>query len=106
MQVKTFTKRDIAKIVSRNLNKSIRKSIIYTDEVFNAVRELLCKDDDFIRVEVRNFGVIESKPAKAKPKAKKSFNTKSKYLFISVMTWIESGAEDIKKLRMMGLTMK
>ena len=25
---------------------------------------------DYIRVEVRNFGVIESKPAKAKPKAK------------------------------------
>ncbi len=42
----------------------------------------------------------------AKPKAKKSFNIKSKYLFMSVMTWIESGAEDIKKLRMMGLTMK
>ena len=70
MQVKTFTKRDIAKIVSRNLNTSIRKSVIYTDEVFNAVRGLLCKDDDYIRVEVRNFGVIESKPAKAKPKAR------------------------------------
>ena len=55
MQVKTFTKRDIAKIVSRNLNTSIRKSVTYTDEVFNAVRELLCKGDDFIRVEVRNF---------------------------------------------------
>ena len=70
MQVKTFIKRDIAKIVSKNLNTSIRKSVLYTDEVFNAVRELLCKDDDYIRVEVRNFGVIESKPAKAKPKAR------------------------------------
>ena len=44
MQVKTFTKRDVAKIVSRNLNTSIRKSIKYTDEVFIAVRELLCKN--------------------------------------------------------------
>ena len=34
------------------------------------MRGLLCKDDDYIRVEVRNFGVIESKPAKAKPKAR------------------------------------
>ena len=50
MEVKTFTKRDIAKIVGRNLNKSIRKSIIFTDEVFNAVRELLWKDDEYIRV--------------------------------------------------------
>ena len=70
MRVRTFTKKDIAKIVGKNLNTSVRKSIKYTDEVFNAVRELLCKDDNYIRVEVRNFGVIESKPAKAKPKAR------------------------------------
>ena len=44
--------------------------------------------------------------SKAKPKAKKSFNTKSKYLFMSVMTWIESGAEEIKKLKIIGLTTK
>jgi hypothetical protein len=44
--------------------------------------------------------------SKAKPKAKKSFNTKSKYLFMSVITWIESGAEEIKKLRIIGLTTK
>ena len=37
--------------------------------------------------------------SKAKPKAKKSFNTKSKYLFMSVITWIESGAEEIKKIK-------
>ena len=65
MEVKTFTKRDIAIKVGKNLNMSIRKSIIYTDEVFKAVRELLCEDNDYIRVEIRNFGVLESKPAKA-----------------------------------------
>ncbi len=70
MQIKTFTKRDIAKIVGEKLDISIRKSLIYTDEVFKAVKELLCKDEDYIRVEVRNFGVLESKPAKAKPKAR------------------------------------
>ena len=73
MQVKTFTKRDIAKIVSRNLNKSIRKSIIYTDEVFNAVRELLCKDDDYIRVEVRNLELLKVSRLK-QTKSKKSKN--------------------------------
>ena len=70
MQVKTYTKRDIAKIVGQKLDISIRKSVIYTDEVFKAVKELLCEDRDYIRVEVRNFGVLESKPAKAKPKAR------------------------------------
>ena len=70
MEVKTFTKRDIAIKVGKNLNISIRKSIVYTDEVFKAVRELLCEDEDYIRVEIRNFGVLESKPTKAKPKAR------------------------------------
>ena len=70
MQIKTYTKRDIAKIVGKKLDISIRKSMIYTDEVFKAIKELLCRDEDYIRVEVRNFGVLESKPAKAKPKAR------------------------------------
>ena len=70
MIVKTFTKRDIAKIFSKNLNISIRKSLVYTDEVFKTVRTLLCKDDEYIRIELRNFGVLECKPAKAKPKAR------------------------------------
>ena len=70
MQVKTYTKRDIARIVGKRLDISIRKSVIYTDEVFKAVKELLCKDEDYIRVELRNFGVLESKPTKAKPKAR------------------------------------
>ena len=70
MQIKTFTKRDIARIVGKKLDISIRKSVTYTDEVFKAVKELLCEDEDYIRVEVRNFGVLESKPAKAKPKAR------------------------------------
>ena len=56
MQVKTYTKRDIAKIVGQRLDISIRKSVIYTDEVFKAVKDLLCKERDYIRVEVRNFG--------------------------------------------------
>ena len=70
MQIKTFTKRDIAKIVGKKLDISIRKSVTYTDEVFKAVKQLLCEDKEYIRVEVRNFGVLESKPAKAKPKAR------------------------------------
>ena len=44
--------------------------------------------------------------SKAKPKAKKSFSTKSKYLFMSVITWIESGAVEIKKLKIIGFTTK
>ena len=70
MEVKTYTKRDIAIKVGEKLNVSIRKSTSYTDEVFKALREMLCGDKDYIRIEIRNFGVFESKPTKAKPKAR------------------------------------
>tara|TARA_Y100000768_G_C23937967_1_gene663536 strand:- start:216 stop:524 length:309 start_codon:yes stop_codon:yes gene_type:complete len=70
MSIKTYTKRDIAIRVGEKLNISIRKSLVHTDEVFNAIRELLCEDKPYIRIEIRNFGVIESKPTKAKPKAR------------------------------------
>lgn len=44
--------------------------------------------------------------SKASPKAKNSFSTKSRYLLMSVITWIESGAAAMKKFKMMGLTTK
>jgi len=70
MSIKTYTKRDIAIRVGEKLDISIRKSLVYTDEVFNVIRELLCEDKPYIRIEIRNFGVIESKPTKAKPRAR------------------------------------
>ena len=70
MEVKTYTKRDIAIKVGEKLNLSLRKSTLYTNEVFKALREMLCADKDYIRIEIRNFGVLESKPTKAKPKAR------------------------------------
>ena len=70
MRIKTYTKRDIAIRLGDKLNISTRKSLVYTDEVFNVIRELLCEDKPYVRIEVRNFGVIESKPTKAKPKAR------------------------------------
>ena len=70
MRITTYTKRDIAIRLGDKLNISTRKSLVYTDEVFNVIRELLCEDKPYIRIEVRNFGVIEVKPTKAKPKAR------------------------------------
>ena len=96
MQVKTFTKRDIAIIVGKRLDLSIRKSVIYTDQVFKAVKELLCKDEDYIRVEVRNFGVLESKPAKAKPKARNPKTNEEIFVPAHKKTHFKPG-KDLKK---------
>ena len=96
MQIKTFTKRDIAIIVGESLDLSIRKSVIYTDQVFKAVKELLCKDEDYIRVEVRNFGVLESKPAKAKPKARNPKTNEEIFVPAHKKTHFKPG-KDLKK---------
>ena len=59
MQIKTYTKRDIAKIVGKRLDISIRKSVIYTDEVFKAVKELL-SGIDFRAKNLESFDSLES----------------------------------------------
>ena len=70
MRITTYTKRDIAQSLGNKLGLSTRKSLVYTNEVFNVLREFLCEDKPYIRIEVRNFGVLESKPTKAKPRAR------------------------------------
>ena len=70
MRIITYTKRDIAARLGNKLEISTRKSLVYTDEVFNVLRDILCQEKPYIRIEVRNFGVLESKPTKAKPKAR------------------------------------
>ena len=70
MIIKTFTKRDIANEVSKRKGISTRKALNYIDEFFTVMREYLCKDQPYVRIEVRNFGVFESKPTKAKPRAR------------------------------------
>ena len=70
MRIITYTKRDIAARLGNKLGISTRKSLVYTDEVFNVLRDILCQEKPYIRIEVRNFGVLESKPTKAKPKAR------------------------------------
>ena len=70
MQIKKYTKRDIAIKLGNKMGISTRKSLVYTNELFNVLRDVLCEDKPYIRIEIRNFGVLESKPTKAKPKAR------------------------------------
>jgi len=70
MRIITYTKRDSAARLGNKLGLSTRKSLVYTGEVFNVLRDILCQETPYIRIEVRNFGVLESKPTKAKPKAR------------------------------------
>lgn len=70
MKTRTYTKRDIVKRVATQTNSSYDQTAAYVDEIFSTMREMMSKNHDNIRIEVRNFGVFEVKPTKAKPRAR------------------------------------
>ena len=70
MKIKTYTKKDIATEMSKRQNKSVRSSIVIVDDLFSILRDYLTEENPYTRVEIRNFGVFESKPTKAKPRAR------------------------------------
>mgnify|MGYP001460485971 FL=1 len=80
MKIKTYTKKDIATEFSRRKNQSIRKSIKATDTFFNILRDILIEDNLYTRIEIRNFGVLESKPTKAKPRARNPVTNEEVYV--------------------------
>ena len=66
----TFTKRDLTRRVADKLDVPYSQMVEPVNAVFDSVRELLSQDQSNIRVEIRNFGVLEVKPTKAKPNAR------------------------------------
>ena len=63
MEIKTYTKKDIATELAHRRGLSVRSSI-------GMVGDFLTEDSPYTRIEIRNFGVFESKPTKAKPRAR------------------------------------
>ncbi len=70
MKTKTYTKKDIAIKFSKKQNISIRKSQVLVEDFFDIMKDMLIDDNPYTRIEIRNFGVFESKPTKAKPRAR------------------------------------
>ena len=70
MKVRTFTKKDIAVEIADRLEATLVDSLTFTDELFVVLRDMLTDDYEKVRIEIRNFGVFEIKPTKAKPKAR------------------------------------
>ncbi len=66
----TYTKRDLTRKVAEKLDVPVSQMAEPVNAVFDSVRELLSQDNLRIRVEIRNFGVLEVKPTKAKPQAR------------------------------------
>ena len=70
MKKRTYTKKDIVKRVANRTNSSYDQAAPFVNEIFGVMREMMSKSYDNVRIEVRNFGVFEVKPTKAKPRAR------------------------------------
>ena len=66
----TFTKKDVTQRVAEKLNVPVSKMKGPVDAVFEVLREIMSQNHSLMRVEIRNFGVFEVKPTKAKPRAR------------------------------------
>lgn len=66
----TFTKRDVTERVAEKLDVPVSQMRVPVDTIFEVLREIMSEDHPRLRVEIRNFGVFEVKPTKAKPRAR------------------------------------
>ena len=70
MDIKTYTRKEIATELAKRRKISVRSSLKLVDDFFIIIRDFLTDDHPYTRIEIRNFGVFESKPTKAKPRAR------------------------------------
>jgi len=68
--MKTYVKKDIVRIVSQETGITYKKVTPVVDGAFKILTKILSKADPEVRVEIRGFGVLGVKKAKAKPKAR------------------------------------
>ena len=66
----TYTKKDIIHRVRSTSNISLEESKIMVEIVLDSIKSFLLKPEKQYRIEVRDFGVFEVKPTKARDKAR------------------------------------
>ena len=70
MEKITYNKDDLVKKLSQKLLFSHEDMKFMVDNFLETILEILKQPKDVIRIELRNFGIFEVKPTKAKPKAR------------------------------------
>ena len=70
MKAINFTREDIIRKTGDKLNLSHDEMKIILDTTLDSIAEILTRDQSRIRIELRNFGVFEVKPTRAKPRAR------------------------------------
>jgi integration host factor subunit beta len=67
---KTITKKEISKRTAKLTNENVPFTEKVVSEIFTSLREIMCEANPEIRIEIRDFGVLEVKTTKAKPAAR------------------------------------
>tara|TARA_Y100000814_G_scaffold256558_1_gene205324 strand:+ start:264 stop:575 length:312 start_codon:yes stop_codon:yes gene_type:complete len=70
MEKITYTKYDIIRKVSERLNIPKDEVKIIFESILEEMSEIMCEEEYLSRIEIRNFGVFDVKPTKAKPRAR------------------------------------
>tara|TARA_B100001179_G_C18358991_1_gene304080 strand:+ start:306 stop:626 length:321 start_codon:yes stop_codon:yes gene_type:complete len=70
MKVGNYTREDIIRRAGDKLNLTHDEMKIILDTTLDTMAEILTENQSHIRIELRNFGIFEVKPTKAKPKAR------------------------------------
>ncbi len=70
MKSLSYNRTDIIRRTSEKLNISQDELKIILDSFLETMGDMLEESNDRTRIELRNFGVFEVKPAKAKPRAR------------------------------------
>ena len=70
MNTITYTRKDIVRRVADNLGLGDKEVKLIMDEILDAISGMFIENHPLVRMELRNFGVFEIKPAKAKPRAR------------------------------------
>ena len=70
MEKVTYTKKDIIRKVSNNLNVSKDEIKVILEAILETISEIICEEEYLSRIEIRNFGVFDVRLTKAKPKAR------------------------------------
>ena len=70
MKTVNFTREDIIRRVGDKLNLTHNEMKLILETTLDTMSEMLIEHKSRIRIELRNFGIFEIKPTRAKPRAR------------------------------------
>ena len=70
MKSVNYTREDIIRQAGDKLNLTHDEMKIILDTTLDAMTAILTQEQSHIRIELRNFGIFEVKPTRAKPRAR------------------------------------